>query len=434
MKFKAQVATEYIILIGILLAILVPVLYYFNYQSTNVININQAQDSVQTLAKTADYVYSLGPGTRSTVTITIPRGAANSSVYQNELTLIMPNNNDIVATTKANLTGSFPYLEGTYNLQVTLLESGIVLIGGTCNNNGICDYAEDCSSCISDCGCSGSNNCCSGLCVIPQCINDPQCDDSNTCTVELCKNPNTCLASCTYTTINQCDDGDGCCPSGCTVNNDDDCGGGNQTQIICGDGICVAGELCYSCSLDCICGQEPPVEDVGTSLRDIGVDQAMYSRTDGDGLFTGDSQMAASNNITLEVLDDELTTPATTYVIRTRSGNKYESFNPGVEKESSQYTKVVLYGRVRIVDNNPFRLRIYPYLQNKNNINTLTYRDFAINDAILSQKVKWVELDITDLARTQDGYGFIKMRVTALNLSEQDNDRFQFSELHYKVG
>ena len=77
---KAQIATEYLILIGLILIVLIPILYYTTQESTTSININQAQDVVQTLAKTADYVYSLGPGTRSVALITIPLGVNRSIV------------------------------------------------------------------------------------------------------------------------------------------------------------------------------------------------------------------------------------------------------------------------------------------------------------------------------------------------------------------
>lgn len=126
---KAQSAIEYLILISILLFMLIPILYYSNYQSTSVLNLNDAQDAVQTLAKTADYVYSLGPGTSSIALITIPRGASKSIVREKEVILNMSAYGEVVGISKANLTGNFSYSPGTYNIKVTALDNGLVKIG-----------------------------------------------------------------------------------------------------------------------------------------------------------------------------------------------------------------------------------------------------------------------------------------------------------------
>lgn len=428
---KAQAATEYLVLIGIILVVLIPIIYYATQQYTSALNLNDAQDAVNTLSKTADYVYSLGPGTRSIALITIPTGVHNTRVIGREFIINLTSYGEISAISKANLTCSFPSTSGTHNVPVVLLETGVVLIGELCNNNNVCEYAEDCSSCPNDCTCAGGLNCCSGICSVPQCTSSAQCNDNNACTTDTCQNSGSCLAYCAFSQISICVNGDGCCPAGCDSSNDNDCTAGNQT-ISCGDNICSPGETCFECATDCICGQEPP--GPVAALLDVGIDQGLYTKTNGAGLNTKDSQMASIVNITLDLLDDNVNTPPATNVIRTRQGAKYESFNPLVFKDTSQYTQIVLYGRVSIADVSPFKLRIYPYLQDKDTINTSDYVDYAINADIINQKVKWVELDITDIAKTQDGFGFIKMRITALNESTQDNKRFQFSELHYKVG
>ena len=52
------------------------------------------------------------------------------------------------------------------------------------------------------------------------------CDDGDLCTNEvLLGSPDECTAECEATAIDRCIDGDGCCPTGCTFDADDDCGG-----------------------------------------------------------------------------------------------------------------------------------------------------------------------------------------------------------------
>ncbi|MBI2140371.1 hypothetical protein HYU14_05585 [Candidatus Woesearchaeota archaeon] len=171
----------------------------------------------------------------------------------------------------------------------------------------------------------------------------------------------------------------------------------------------------------------------GVSLMDVGVDETWYFKTDGYGLYTQDSQMASWSNITLNLLDDNVNTPPSTNVIRTRQNEKYEGFVAKVNEDSKSYTKIVLYGRVSMVDESPFFLRVYPYYQN-GSVLTSQYAEFSINSSILTQKVKWVEMDITNIARAEDNFGWLRMRITSKNTSAQQDERFQFSELHYKVG
>ena len=115
---KAQVATEYLFVIGLILAVLTPILYYATSESNNAINLNDAQDTAQALAKTADYVYSLGPGTSNKVTINMPSGVKNVTISGKEITLKTSQHGDVVGVSKANLTGNISSAQGIYEVIV----------------------------------------------------------------------------------------------------------------------------------------------------------------------------------------------------------------------------------------------------------------------------------------------------------------------------
>jgi len=125
---KAQVATEYLFVIGLILAILTPILYYATSESSNALNLNDAQDTAQTLAKTADYVYSLGPGTSNKVTINMPPGIKNVTISGKEITLKTSQYGDVVGISKANLTGNISSSQGIYEIIIKTLDTGIVSI------------------------------------------------------------------------------------------------------------------------------------------------------------------------------------------------------------------------------------------------------------------------------------------------------------------
>ncbi|MEK6933125.1 MAG: hypothetical protein AABW56_05030 [Nanoarchaeota archaeon] len=125
---KAQIATEYLFVLGIILVILIPILYYATSESTNAINLNDAQDTAQTLAKTADYVYSLGPGTSNKIIVNMPPGIKNVTISGKEITLKTSKYGDVIGVSKANLTGNISSFQGIHEVIVKCLDTGIVSI------------------------------------------------------------------------------------------------------------------------------------------------------------------------------------------------------------------------------------------------------------------------------------------------------------------
>lgn len=116
---KSQTALEYLMLITLGMVIVIPVFYYSLTYSSDAIKNEQAQDAVNTLAKTADYVYSLGVGSSAKVLITIPQNVKNSSVEGKVILIKLELSSgvtDIKATTKANVTGGIPTVAGTYTM------------------------------------------------------------------------------------------------------------------------------------------------------------------------------------------------------------------------------------------------------------------------------------------------------------------------------
>ena len=381
---KSQAAVEYMVIIAIALVIATPIIYYSLTEANTEVKLNEINSALNDLKNTAETIYTLGPGSKDYIPITLPEGIESVSISGKEILFklrIFEGTSDVFIITKANVTGNIPITKGIHYIQLEMLESGVVLIGelsSSCGDN-ICESFETCSTCSKDCGaCICGNNVCEAS------------EDCNSC-------PGDC---------GSCDSGN------------------------CGNNICDSNENTQNCSQDC-----PTEEETGKAFLDRGIENGWYFKTDGIGLATTDSQMKSLEDITLNLLDDDINTPSTTSVIRTRlsGGKNYEGFIVKDNSNSKNYGKILLYGRVRIIDQDPFKLRVFRYKSDGNTIDTANYIDFSIPASVLNQKVKWVELDITNIAHLEDSFGFMKFRVTAQEDSLQDNKRLQFSELHIKV-
>ncbi|MDP3919005.1 MAG: hypothetical protein Q8Q35_03845 [Nanoarchaeota archaeon] len=129
---RGQSSFEYIMMVGIVLMLLLPIFYYGLNKSSENIKLSQAEDLVNTIAKAADEVYTLGPGSKKFVWVMVPAGVQSANISGSELYItlnIFGESSDIVAFTQAPLTGEIPLEKGTYKIAVEHLDSGVVLIG-----------------------------------------------------------------------------------------------------------------------------------------------------------------------------------------------------------------------------------------------------------------------------------------------------------------
>ncbi len=132
MAKRGQIAAEYMMLLGIVLFITVPLLFYAIRESNNNIKISQADDSVNTLARAADTVYSIGPGTKKYVWVNMPKGVESYSVDNKSVLIklqIFGGLSDVHSNTKADLVGVIPISKGQHKVIVEMLESGYVQFG-----------------------------------------------------------------------------------------------------------------------------------------------------------------------------------------------------------------------------------------------------------------------------------------------------------------
>ncbi|MEK6863878.1 MAG: hypothetical protein AABX27_01180 [Nanoarchaeota archaeon] len=134
---RGQVGLEYVLIVGAILIITIPLFFYALYETNTKVRISQADDAINTIANAADEVYSMGPGSKKYVWISMPQGVTSTTVNGTELSLRMSlfgASSDVATITKATLVGSLQAGKGTYRVPIEALESGFVRIGENYND------------------------------------------------------------------------------------------------------------------------------------------------------------------------------------------------------------------------------------------------------------------------------------------------------------
>lgn len=129
LKKKSQAAFEYMLIMGIALALLIPLFTYVNTHSSNIkrdLRKNALQDSLDSITEASDMVHSQGEPAKITVDVRIPEGVR--SIEINNRTIIAEFNingeiTSIVSSSDAPLQGNLPESPGGYKVVVKALEN-----------------------------------------------------------------------------------------------------------------------------------------------------------------------------------------------------------------------------------------------------------------------------------------------------------------------
>jgi len=170
---------------------------------------------------------------------------------------------------------------------------------GSCGD-GLCNGAEDCSSCSNDCGTCPSIVCGNGICQAGETCSNCAADCGNcgpVCGNGICDGSETCSscsADCGTCSGPVC--GNALCESGETCSScSQDCGSCNPAcnppqacQPVCGNFVCEQGETCNGCAIDC--GSCPGLPVCGDGVCDLWAEDCNFCSADccpGGGV-TGD--------------------------------------------------------------------------------------------------------------------------------------------------
>ena len=266
MGIKTQAATEYLMVVGFVMIILLPAIYlYTQYSRESEDSIISAKVDAITneIVKAAEQVYSYGEGSQTTVTIDVPKNVVAINFQGNEIVFVVINSkgkqSEIAKVANVNLEGQITLVPGNKKINVRSLGDRVSVFVECSNTAERCGSDFECSyykegfiegqGCILECennkwiyddgnfcydGCE--NNECK-LCTDGEkvCGSGSQCSQGGNCIME-CQDD-------VYVPLQECIDPMPSCFLGecveCTSKEDDICG----TELQCGPS--------YPCTMEC---------------------------------------------------------------------------------------------------------------------------------------------------------------------------------------
>ncbi len=134
---KGQSAVEYMMILGMVLLMLIPLAAYTWNQSDQATKSRQAEIAVGTIAAAADSLWAQGPGAKTTINVLFPNGYDSTKSLLANRTIVLrfsssAGDQDAVAITKANITGSLPSSSGYRQLILEAVGSAVnvTVVGG----------------------------------------------------------------------------------------------------------------------------------------------------------------------------------------------------------------------------------------------------------------------------------------------------------------
>lgn len=128
-SLKAQMAMEYMMIVGLVLLFIIPMWVYVTSvqnQASDELSSSYAKNMVNKIADTAELLYSQGPPAKVTLKIYVPGGIESISISNHSINAklrTVSGLNDIFATSDAQMNGSLPTSSGSYSVLLEAIDS-----------------------------------------------------------------------------------------------------------------------------------------------------------------------------------------------------------------------------------------------------------------------------------------------------------------------
>lgn len=122
MKKRAQVAVEYVIVVGIAMLITIPLfLIYYSYssESEDYVTLNQLNVVSRKIIDSAESLYVIGEPARTEIKVFIPGKVYDANISQNEVIFYVNTQNgqtEVTLASNVNITGTLPSSEGIHHI------------------------------------------------------------------------------------------------------------------------------------------------------------------------------------------------------------------------------------------------------------------------------------------------------------------------------
>jgi len=128
---KAQIAFEYLFIVGFAFILLIPIILLFYSQQAGIedeVVGAQAQKVMDELVSAIDTVYYLGPPSKQTLKLRFPNGVNSVTIQDNVLVFVVQGTSgkyDLVGTADSNITGTIGTFSGVHVITVTALDTSV---------------------------------------------------------------------------------------------------------------------------------------------------------------------------------------------------------------------------------------------------------------------------------------------------------------------